>query len=50
MNGELLHPQTETMAQIHEIRNITPGAIAICGILVCYFCFYRGFCIHNAYS
>jgi len=33
MNGELLHPQTETMAQIHEIRNITPGAIAICGIL-----------------
>ena len=23
MNGELLHPQTETMAQIHEIRNIT---------------------------
>jgi hypothetical protein len=50
MNGELLHPQTETMAQIHEIRNITPGAIALCGILVCYFCFYRGFCIHNAYS
>jgi len=50
MNGELLHPQTETMAQIHEIRNITPGAIAICGILVHYFCFYRGFCIHNAYS
>jgi hypothetical protein len=40
MNGELLHPQTETMAQIHEIRNITPGAIAICGILVRYFCFY----------
>jgi len=36
MNGELLHPQTETMAQIHDIRNITPGAIATCGILVCH--------------
>jgi hypothetical protein len=39
MNGELLHPQTKTMAQIHEIRNITPGTIAVCGILVRYFCF-----------
>ena len=47
MNGKLIHPQTETMAQIHEIRNITPGAIAICGVLVHYYCFYRGFRIHN---
>ena len=50
MNGELLHPQTETMAQIHEICNITPGTITTYGILVHYFCFYWGFCIHNAYS
>lgn len=49
MNGESLYPQTETMAQIHEIRNITPGAIATCGVLVCYCRFYRGFCIHNTY-
>jgi hypothetical protein len=49
MNGESLHPQTETMAQIHEIRNITPGAIATCGVLVRYCRFYRGFRIHNTY-
>ena len=36
MDGKLLHPQTETMAQIHDIRNITPGTIATCGILVCH--------------
>ncbi|KAF8809195.1 hypothetical protein BYT27DRAFT_7241272 [Phlegmacium glaucopus] len=33
MNGESFHPQAETMARIHNIRNITPGAIATCGIL-----------------
>lgn len=33
MNGQSLHPQTETMAHIHNIRNITPGAIATCGML-----------------
>ncbi|KAF8149986.1 hypothetical protein B0H34DRAFT_757228 [Crassisporium funariophilum] len=33
MNGTLLHPQTETMARIHSIHNITPGAIATCGVL-----------------
>jgi|ERR1700678_317259 hypothetical protein len=49
MNGESHHPQTETMAQIHEIRNITPGAIATCGVLVRYCCFYQGFHIHNTY-
>jgi hypothetical protein len=36
MNGKLFYPQTETMAQIHSIRNITPGAIATCGVLVRY--------------
>lgn len=36
MDGEVIHPQTETMAVIHNIRNITPGAIALCAILVCY--------------
>src|ERR1700678_3320736 len=36
MNGETVHPQTETMARIHNIRNITPGAIATCSVLVCY--------------
>ena len=35
MSGELFQPQNETMARIHYIRNITPGAIATCGILVC---------------
>jgi hypothetical protein len=50
MNGELLYPQTETMAQIHEIRNITPGAIATCGVLVRYCHFYRGSFILNTYS
>ena len=50
MNGESHHPQTETMAQIpNEIHNITPGAIATCGVLVHYCCFYQGFCIHNTY-
>lgn len=34
MNGEIFHPQTETMARIHGIFNITPGAIAACSILV----------------
>jgi len=29
------HPQTETIARIHGIRNATPGAIATCAILVC---------------
>ncbi|KAF8799546.1 hypothetical protein BYT27DRAFT_7263851 [Phlegmacium glaucopus] len=33
MNGELLQPQTETMARIHQICNITPGAITISAIL-----------------
>jgi hypothetical protein len=28
------HPQTETIGRIHGIRNTTPGAIAICAILV----------------
>ena len=50
MNGESLHPQTETMAQIHEIRSITLGTIATCGVLVRYCCFYRGFRVHNTYS
>ena len=36
MNGTLLHPQTETMARIHGIRNITPSAITTCGVLVRY--------------
>jgi hypothetical protein len=27
-------PQTETVARIHEIHNITPGGIATCAILV----------------
>src|ERR1700678_608784 len=36
MNGETVYPQTETMARIHNIRNITPGAIATCSVLVCY--------------
>jgi hypothetical protein len=35
MNGNFVYPQTETMAQIHNIRNITTGAIATCSILVC---------------
>ncbi len=35
MNGESMNPQTETMASIHHIRNITPGAIATCAVLVC---------------
>ena len=39
MSGELIHPQTETMAGIHNIRNITPGAIATCAILVRYLSF-----------
>ena len=34
MNGEIFRPQTETMARIHGIYNITPGAIAACAILV----------------
>jgi hypothetical protein len=34
MSGESIHPQTETMASIHNVRNITPGAIATCAILV----------------
>jgi hypothetical protein len=34
MNGESLHPQTETMAVIHNIRHTTPGAIAMCAVLV----------------
>ena len=34
MNGETFHPQTETMARIHSICNITPGAIAACSVLV----------------
>jgi hypothetical protein len=37
MSGETVYPQTETMARIHNIRNITPGAIATCSVLVCYF-------------
>lgn len=37
MNGELVYPHTETMARIHNIRNITPGAIATCSVLVSYF-------------
>ena len=35
MKGESLRNQTETMARIHDIRNITPGAIATYGVLVC---------------
>jgi hypothetical protein len=34
MSGESIQPQTETMASIHNVRNITPGAIATCAILV----------------
>ncbi len=34
MNGEIFRPQTETMARIHGIYNITPGAIAACSVLV----------------
>lgn len=36
MNGESFHTQNETMARIHNIRNITPGAIATCGVVVCH--------------
>lgn len=36
MNGNVVYPQSETMARLHNIRNITPGAIATCGVLVCY--------------
>jgi hypothetical protein len=36
MDGESFHPQAETMARIHNIRNITPSVIATCGILVRY--------------
>ncbi len=35
MKGESLCNQTETMAWIHNIHNIMPGAIATCGVLVC---------------
>jgi hypothetical protein len=34
MAGVAYRPQTETMAQIHGIRNITLGAIATTSILV----------------
>ena len=34
VSGAAYHPQTETMAQIHGIRNITLGAIATTSILV----------------
>lgn len=40
MSGESIHPQTETMAGIHNIRSITLGAIATCAILVCYYHLY----------
>ena len=41
INGEAFHPHTETMARIHNIRNITPGAIATCSVLVCYYYYLR---------
>lgn len=50
MTGELVHPQTETMAGIHNIRNITPGAIATCAILVCYCHLYCRSSISNSLS
>lgn len=34
MAGIAYQPQTETMAQIHGIRNITLGAIATASVLV----------------
>jgi len=34
MAGIAYQPQTETMAQIHGIRNITLGAIAMASVLV----------------
>lgn len=34
MAGIAYQPQTETMAQIHGIRNITLGSIATASILV----------------
>jgi len=34
MNYGSVQPQTETMAPTHNIRNITAGAIATCGVLV----------------
>jgi hypothetical protein len=37
MTGETVYPHTETMARIHNIRNITTGAIATCSVLVRYF-------------
>lgn len=50
MSGESIHPQTETMAGIHNIRNITPGAIATCAILVHYCHLYCQFSISNSLS
>ena len=50
MSGESIQPQTETMAGIHSIRNITPGAIATCAILVHYCHLYCWFSISNSLS
>lgn len=53
MNGESIHPQTETMARIHNIHHITPGAIAMCAVLVSLFThlIYRSECdIHTILS
>ena len=35
-DGEVIHLQSETIAVIYNICNITPSAIALCTILVCY--------------
>ena len=50
MNGGSLQPQTKTMAQFHKICNITPGAIATCGVLVCFRYFFYHFYVTNNLS